>query len=171
MSFSKLYVAVLLLLFVLSCSDDEGTDSSAGVLLGTWKLTELDCEGTGTIPGPTGLLSSNFSGEGFDMDLRVEFSADPNTYTTEGDHGIRLEVEVLGQPNTLELKNQNFFGEGTWTRDNDKLVLTSSGDVEQEATILELNGSTMRISADISDLAISLGTINEMEANFVFTKE
>ena len=169
MNFLKLSIAALLFLFLAACSDDD-TDNSSNSLLGTWKLTELTFEGSTSVPGPTGVLTTNFSGEGFDMDLTMGFLAD--TYTTEGDFGVNLEIEVAGVTDTSELTNLSPFGDGTWTRENDKLLFTPSGGTEQEATILELNASTLKMEADISDLIVSLGgIIGDLQATLVLTKQ
>lgn len=171
MNFLRLPAIILLCLFLTCCSEDDEPDSSADALLGTWSLTGLEYSGSSSTPGPSGVLTTNFTGEGYDMDLTVEFSANPNTFTTAGDYGIRLEVEILGQSNTLELPNQSFFNGGSWSREDDKLTLTLQDNVEQEATILELNESTMRMSVDVSGMVVSVGTIDEMEGTFIFTKQ
>ena len=170
MNFLKLGAISFLFLFVAACSDDESADNQADALLGAWRLTELTYEGSTTVPGPVGVLTTNFSGEGFDMDLIMEF-ASPDTYTTQGDYGVRLEMETAGVSNTIELTNAGFFDDGTWALENDKLVFTPSGGTEQEATILELNASTLRLTVDVSDLVVSLGTIEELDGTLVLTRQ
>ena len=171
MNFFRLSAIALLCLFLASCSDDDEADSPPDALEGTWSLTELTYKGSNSIPGPAGIITTNYNGEGFDMDLTVEFSANPNTFTSRGNYGIALNVESLGGSSTIELPSQSFFGSGNWTRDNDKLTITMEGEVEQQATILELNESTLRIAFDVSDMVVSLGAIDELDGTFVFTRQ
>ena len=168
MNFLKLSIAASLFLFLTACSDDDDTDNQENALLGTWELAKLNYEGSTTTPGPLGVVTTNFSGEGFDMDLTIEFSV--GTYTTQGDYGVRLEIETLGVTTTTELANLGFFDDGTWTRGGDKLFFTPSGGTEQEATILELNDSTLSMAVDVSDLVVSLGTIDDLRGTMVLTK-
>lgn len=171
MNFLRLSALALLCLFFTACSDDdEDTEISTDAFLGTWSLTELEYKGSSSTSTPLGPVTTNYTGEGFDMDLTVEFSADPNTFTSEGDYGLKLNIETMGGSSTVEYPNLNLLGNGSWKRDNNKVTITQEGSVAEEATILELTDSTLTMSFDVSRL-IPLGVNVDIDGTFSFTKQ
>ena len=171
MNFLRLSAIALLCLFFTACSDDdEDTNISGDAFLGIWSLTELEYKGSSSTSTPSGPVTTNYTGEGFDMDLTVEFSENPNTFTSEGDYGIKLNVETMGESSTAELANLNLLGNGSWKRDNNKVTFTQEGSVAEEATILELSDSTLTMSFDVSGL-IPLGVNVDVDGTFSFTKQ
>lgn len=146
MKLLKLPLFLLMLTFLAACGEkDEENQTPSNALAGTWKLTTLEYEGKSTTSVYTTSYDMNFTGEGYDMDFIVKFN-DDNSYTSAGDYSIKLTSELAGQSFEYDWTNQNFFGEGNYKKENDKLYTTANGSEVQESQIIMLNETTLTIA-------------------------
>jgi hypothetical protein len=142
----------MLLCLVFACSKEDTPEPANGAgLKGNWKVTDIKYAGTSTTTIQGMSFPSTFTGTGYDMDLTLAFSEDPNTYTTTGDYSIELTSTFQGQNMTYNWTNQDFLGNGTWTLSGEELTIRSQGVDEQKTTILELTATTLKLGYDMTN--------------------
>ena len=139
MKISKFFLLLGVLSLIYSCSDDEASTGAGDSIVGKWKLTAIDYSGTSTTEVAGQSITAQFTGTGFDMDLDIEFTENPNDYNTSGDYSIHLISEVQGQTIEQDWTNQGFIGAGTWVQDGDIITVSTSGQPDQEATIVSID--------------------------------
>ncbi|TAM93311.1 MAG: hypothetical protein EPN39_20395 [Chitinophagaceae bacterium] len=129
-----------------SCTKNDNNVKPDNQLTGKWKMTEIKYTGTSTVNYDGESFITQFSGSGKDMNLHISFSANPNTYNSNGDYTITLTMSVLGQEIQQDFTINGFMGSGTWTKDGTTLVVTDKETGKsQPATIMQLDDKTIKI--------------------------
>ena len=176
MKITNLFALLLMVTIFASCDNDDDSMTSSDDLVGTWAVTKIDYEGdTETVNQGAG-ITSTFVGEGYDMDLVIEFSQNPNEFKTSGDYSIKLTTTTQGQSYETDVTNNGFINEGEWTKNGNEITVTSTANQEEQtATILELTATTLKIAWEFTEtiqLPQSGGTstINTM-GEYTFTKQ
>ncbi len=148
--------------------------TSSDDLVGTWAVTGIDYEGDSETVNQGTAITSTFVGEGFDMDLVIEFTQNPNEFKTSGDYSIKLTTTSQGQTYETDVTNNGFINDGEWTKSGNEITVTSTlNQEEQTATILELTETTLRIAwefSEVTQLQDGSVTVNTM-GEYTFTKQ
>jgi len=170
MKIFKFLFAFALFASLASCSKEEDVTAEAAIM-GEWIVTDISYEGTSTsgVGGTT--QSFDFTGTGFDMDLKISFSDDPKDYTAEGDYSIKLVTDFQGSPITTDWTNVGFIGSGDWVKTGNTLTVTASTGEIQSANIVELTDSKMIISWDFEDTMMQQGSVITQNVSGTYTFE
>jgi hypothetical protein len=173
-SLSYLAMLLALSLSITACSDEEAGSPNNEALVGTWRLESIDYSGTSstTVQGTT--FTSVFVGEGYDLDVTVTFSEDPDTYTTDGDYSIRLTTTTQGQTVEQDFTFEGFLDDGTWERDGENVIITNGdGDVFETIIVLTDGGNTMMMDVEETTIIASQtgDIISTVVQSTVFTRE
>ncbi|MCG8326488.1 MAG: lipocalin family protein [Chitinophagales bacterium] len=167
-------VLALLTLSIVSCSDDNDNEPDSNELVGTWRMTTFDYDGTSTTIVAGQSTTANFVGTAFDIDAKITFLESPNEYKTEGTYGINLMYSVSGQNYETQATVDGFLDSGDWERDGDTIKVTNADGEVSEATIVTLNGTTLVLDAATSETTIDpssgITTIVEAEGTYTFER-
>ncbi|MBJ6368904.1 lipocalin family protein [Snuella sedimenti] len=161
----NLFILVMACVSVLtlgSCSSDDDNNNNAQDLLGTWNLAALTYDGE-TVSSFSGTsITTDFSGEGQNIDATVFFGDNPNAVNSQGTYDIALTYSVAGQESSQVISISEYQSEGTWSLKGNILTLVGEmlsfsspsdldlvdpGDSSIDYVIEELNATTMRLSA------------------------
>ncbi|MGB1205079.1 MAG: hypothetical protein ACPG5B_05500 [Chitinophagales bacterium] len=179
---TQLFFVAVLCSFLFACEDDtptpddntnDTTTITSHELVGAWDLASIEYEGTITSEAPGFPASvTSFTGTGTDMSLMLDFSEDPNDYTSSGNYSVEVAVESFGQIITETWVNESFIGDGTWAEADNILTVTNSGG-EQTATIEELTDTQLIVAFGYSDVTVLAGvtTTQDVQGTYTFTKQ
>ena len=100
---------ISLALVVCSCSKDDALVGVSSDLSGTWIATSVNYSGemTGEV------VSSTFTGEGYDIDFTVTFNDSPKTCISNGSYWIRLTQTFDEETFTSDIEQTDFLNDGT----------------------------------------------------------
>jgi len=155
-----------------SCSkDDDSIDTTDTRIMGDWTVTDISYMGTSSsnVGGVT--IDADFTGTGYDMDLKISFDENPNEYTAEGDYSIMLVTDFQGTPIETPWTNVGFIGNGDWVKTDNTLTITASTGEVQSATITELTDNKMVIEWDFSQTTTLQGALVTQNVNGTYTFE
>lgn len=165
----KFAFLLVFIAFLSACgNDDENTPSGEGVI-GSWKVTEIDYTGTTTASQQGAEFEADFTGEGVDMDLKINFNNDMS-YTTSGDYSIILTTSFFGQSIEQRYDAAGFVGAGTWSQDGNQIVITS-GTETNTLTVLENSGNTLKVEWNHVEESVEQGTAQTLNINGTYTFE
>ncbi|GAA3582460.1 lipocalin family protein [Snuella lapsa] len=158
----KLVLVCVSVLFLSSCSNEGNNDNNVEDLLGTWNLTALTYDGE-TVSSFSGTsITTDFSGEGQNIDATIVFGDNPNAVNSQGAYDIAITYSVAGQESSQMISISEYQSEGTWSLKGNILTLVGellsfsspsdldlvdSGDSSIDYVIEELTATTMRLSA------------------------
>ncbi|MFT5436678.1 MAG: hypothetical protein ACI840_001327 [Ulvibacter sp.] len=165
MKFSKLFLIVLMVATIVSCSSDDDNASPNADLLGTWNATSITGSSTGTTldSGITTSFSSTWTTS--NINLTSTFTENPNNVISQGTYNSTLTIMADGQTTVSDDPDATLIDNTvSWTRSGNSLALLSdSGDaitysmaitdntliLTTTETITEVNGTTTTTSTDI----------------------
>ena len=171
MKITKLLLSCLTVI-LLSCSEDEDPKPTTDGMIGSWKITTLDYNGSTTTTAQGASIKADFTGAGKNMNLVTTFKASPNTVASEGSYTVVLKTTYMGQTMTEEYDMEDVIGEGTWTLNGNTLTVTSGSD-SQTATILEQTSTTLKFKSEVNESETDQGitVTTKLEAIYTFTKQ
>ena len=149
MKLKNLFIAILFIGTLFSCSDDEPQDSSTpDSIIGAWTLTGVNYSG--------GNNFYTFEGEGSNYNGGLTFSENPNNFVGNSTFDVHVVTSVTGTEIQYEddFENQSIAGlEGTWTLEGNQLTFMGDGVDETPMAIsfsdngnqLTLDGTTVRV--------------------------
>lgn len=170
MKIFKFLFAFALFASLASCSKDNDSTESAAIM-GEWTVTDISYEGTSSSAVGGTTQTFDFTGTGYDMDLKISFEDNPKEYTAQGDYSINLVVDVAGQAMEVPWTNVDFIGNGAWEKSGNTLTVTATTGEVQTATISELTDSKMVVKWDFSDSMTQQGTVMTQNVNGTYTFE
>ena len=94
MKIRALFNITLLLVVFSSCSKDEIENLSTSELIGFWRISNVNFEGTATINEPGGELTAPIEGSGYNLALSIEFGEIENEFTSKGSYNIHLTTKI-----------------------------------------------------------------------------
>lgn len=159
----KFLTTISFILLFISCTTDDvnqaDTSAQEEDLIGSWNLTEVTQEGTGstTISGIT--VNGNITSFGKDIDAQIVFSSDPNSFAGSGGFTdvVTASIATLSLTEEIQYDTADFINQGTWSLNSGILTLNQSGE-SLEIRITQLNTSTLKIELDINEDIIVDGT-------------
>lgn len=158
---------ISLALVVCSCSKDDALVGVSSDLSGTWIATSVNYSGemTGEV------VSSTFTGEGYDIDFTVTFNDSPKTCISNGSYWIRLTQTFDEETFTSDIEQTDFLNDGTWDKNGTTLIIESQGE-ETEFIIEKLTANELVISSDtITDSTMEgIAITNTIVAKITFKK-
>ena len=167
MKIFKFLFAFALFASLASCSKDDDSFE----IMGEWTVTDISYTGTSSSAVGGVTQTFDFTGTGYDMDLKISFEDTPKEYSAEGDYSIMLVVDVAGQMMEVPWTNVDFIGNGEWEKDGNTLSVTASTGEVQTATIVELTDNKMVIAWDFMDTTTQQGTVMTQNVNGTYTFE
>lgn len=170
MKIFKFLFAFALFASLASCSKDDKTTTDTEIM-GEWTVTDISYTGTSSSAVGGVTQTFDFTGSGYDMDLKISFEDTPKEYTAEGDYSIMLVVDVAGQMMEVPWTNVDFIGNGDWEKDGNTLTVTASTGEVQTATITELTDSKMVIAWDFTGTTTQQGVVMTQNVNGTYTFE
>ncbi|MBU3822971.1 hypothetical protein KO566_12945 [Flavobacteriaceae bacterium XHP0103] len=164
-----LFIAIILVF--ASCSTEDASPEISSNILGDWNAVSINytAETTTTFSGQT--LTNNAVGEGYDINIVVTFSESPNTVVSQGNYNVHLTSTVLDQTYTQDVVGPEFFQDGTWEQNGNKLIVTAQGETS-EATIEKLTDSELELYIDTTEDLSEQGAtiISKIKARYKFTR-
>ena len=145
--------------------EDEMTDESASII-GIWDVSSINATGTSTVEIAGQTITTDFVGEGIDLNYNITFTENPNEVVADGDYNIELTTTVAGQSITETIPGILFIDSGDWSIDGDQITITSN-DVENTGTITTLNETTLIIEIDMETIIDQQGVENMATINAV----
>lgn len=152
-------VCIALALVLTACSSDDDNVSpgdTSGNLLGTWIGQDVDYTGNSVTSVQGQDITATFVGEAYDVDYSITFTENPNEVVADGSYSIELTTTVLGQSQTENVENIEFFSDGAWSRSGDELTIVSSEDTTV-ATIIELTDTTLILAVSETEDSVTEG--------------
>ncbi len=141
----KVFLILVLGLFIISCSKDDTTQNTSTKVIGVWNCSSVDYTGTSVTKILGQSISADFIGEGYNIDFTFTLSEDPNVASTSGSHDIKLTTTTLGQTTVQNIEDIAFSYVGTWSIDGDKLTINREGETSV-ATIVELTDTSLELN-------------------------
>ncbi len=139
-------IVIALVIMVTGCKKENDNDPNIdSSVVGVWTCTALDYAGTTVTEMSGQSLTTNFVGEGYDIDFILTFTEDPNKATSDGSYSIKLTTTFMGQSTEQNVEHQPFIYVGDWTRSGNTLSITSGGETS-DATIVKLTDTNFEIS-------------------------
>lgn len=112
----KFYLLAIVVAFSVSCSSDDTSSVDSSGMLGEWKLSEFNYDGSTKMSYDNMNYDFQFTGELTESDLTINFKED-GTYFAKGAYSIALSMEGMVQDIPLELNSST----GNWSIDGDML--------------------------------------------------
>ena len=141
-NFLLLSVAILT---IAACDDD--FDIETAEIGGTWVGTAVDYTGTSVTMASGFVLTTDFVGEGYDINYTLDFSENPNVIVAEGVYSVKLTNITPGQETVQDITNIQFDTTGPWGKEGDILKITNQLGDEVKLTIVELSATTLELQA------------------------
>jgi len=170
MKFFKYAFIMLLATSFFTCNNNEDNGNTDNLILGEWKVTEYVYDGTSTTVVQGIESTANFEGTAMDLDLSIQFSENPNEYSTSGDYSIELTTDIPGFP-AVEVPIEGFVGSGTWSMDGDELTLDPEGGDVAIVRIIELTNEVFRMEYDIDRTDVQQGATIIYNISGIYTFE
>ncbi|KJD34542.1 hypothetical protein PK35_01780 [Tamlana nanhaiensis] len=155
-----------------SCSSDSenNTEQDTNALIGTWVAQDITNTGTATFDILGETITAPIEGQGYDVDFTLSFSENPDNYTTEGSFGLEISVTYLFQTMTERIDNQEFLGNGTWSKQGNTITIVENGETTI-LTIKELTSTRLILTGheteDITEDGITYTSEFDLEASFI----
>jgi hypothetical protein len=168
----KYFLSFLILLsaaivLTTGCKKDSETEPTINSdIAGVWNCTAIDYTGTTVTEVSGQSLTTEFTGEGYDIDFTLTFVENPNEVTSEGSYSIKLTTTLLGQSTVQYIETQPFEYTGTWSMDNNTISITNDGDTDV-ATITELTDNTLVITITDEEVVSNMGITGTTTTNLV----
>lgn len=168
----KFLIPLICTTLFFSCSEEEEVQPNIDNenLVGTWELTGLEYFGNSstTVMGFT--TDADFTGEGRNFEVEVVISEDPNSFVSSGTYTVDLKTTTLGVTQEQTLNLLPFLLNGDWSIDGNIMTITNSIEGEpQEATLLELSETTMKMNHVYSSTTDIQGTLISQSTNATYT--
>jgi len=156
------------LLFTSCNSDDAVLQIDNSQILGTWKLIELEENGTTVTTTQGTSITATLSAFGKDIDAELTFTENPNKFVSLGSYVSVITTEVLGQQITQEVPINNFLGSGDWEINGNSMSVSTNGE-EDMAEIIELNESRLKLKYTTSEETTLQGTAIKIDITVFYT--
>lgn len=160
------FLFIAMVIGVTSCSkDDDNAPTGSDDIFGRWDITEIKLNGSFVEDGMSVTfagISKSFRGENY-----INFKNDQTLEGKTSEIDMEFEFLVLGITHTETLTVGEEGSEtGTWSRQGDKLRITSDSTGETtEYTLINQSGNSITVTADES--ALDLG--NDIPENAEFS--
>ncbi len=159
LSFEKVLFVLVVMLFIGGCAKEDDTTEISGSVVGVWNCTALNYSGTTVTELMGQSITSNFTGEGQNIDFTLTFSENPNTATSSGTYDIFLTTTTLGQTQTQTIPDIEFEYTGTWSQNGNDLTIVKDG-VPATATIVAMTETTLEVNiTDVETSSINEATV------------
>lgn len=168
----KINLLLIALIFIISsCSTEDDSPEILSNILGDWNAVSIQysAETTTAVSGQS--ITNNSVGEGYDINIIVTFNESPNTVVSQGYYNVHLTSTVLGQTYTQDVVGPEFFQDGSWELNGNKLIVTAQGETS-EATIEKLTDSELELYIDTTEDLPEQGAtiISKIKARYKFTR-
>lgn len=170
MKILKFLFAFALLASFTSCDPDEIPMDEE--ILGTWKITAVDLQGTATTTDNNGdVTEADVMGTGFDMDLQITIEENPNNYSVEGDFSVMVEYTIDNVSYEIPFEEAGFIDAGTWVIDNDVLIVDGGAEVET-ATVANVTETSLVLDWVYTQTITQFGTtiVQDITGTYTFEK-
>ncbi len=163
MKIAKYLVLSLFVITHLSCSKDDDNTQSFDIV-GKWSITEGKIIPT-TIPLDMGgmIIPVEISGSIIDIDEtnNIRFKED-NSFTSDtGTLSLKMNMVIMGAPQTEIIEMNDVFGEGTWEVNGRELKIHNENGTTIKFTIDNLSADFLELSANVKDMSME-GDSNPM---------
>ena len=130
-----------------SCSSDDDNGPIDVSILGKWNMTQMTMEGDFSDEG----ISVTFDGVANSLPGNdITFHADNTVTSNSAPFNMQFTYLIDGVPFEITQPiSSELTSDGTWRQEGNNLFFKETGSVdEQQYTIVTLNGSTLKLSAD-----------------------
>lgn len=143
----RVFLLIVLGIVISSCSKDDTTqNTSSADLLGVWNCSAVDYTGTSVTDFLGQSLTSDFIGEGYNIDFTFTLTENPNIASSNGSYDIKLSTTTFGQTTVQNIEDNAFTFVGTWSLDDNKLTIIDQEGESSTANIVKLTDSVLEVS-------------------------
>lgn len=169
MKILKLILFTALISLTISCSsDDDNVNLNNDGIVGVWRGTGVNYEGTSTTTMQGQSFAADYVGVAYDINYTLAFSENPNKVVSEGNYSIELTTTYMGQTTTQNITGLDFLSDGDWTLNGDILSITVDNET-QNATIIELTPNKLVLEANESTTVEQNGATTTSTTHIVMT--
>jgi len=169
--FSYFFTGALIALMLNSCSENDELKNGNQELIGSWMATEINFEGNSAIETTGNIVSTSFSGDGYNMALQIRFDENSNEFTSFGAYNIHLNTNHHGHSSITEWMNPGFIQCGKWNKNGNDLLITNHKGETQSATILSLDQQRLVLSYNFTYKTKQFDSSVTYEVGGIFTFE
>ena len=169
MKLQNLFIAILFIGILFSCSSDDDNDSGdSGTVIGTWTMVEMEANGATTYQG----LPVTIVGEGANFDGTTVFTENPNEVVSNATFDLNIEIKLVGQTIAEENYGNDDSAEktSTWSLDGDQLTITDSNTGESQTVSIEFSNNGNTITFEKTQLVEYNGVSVDIDVKVVYTK-
>lgn len=178
MKIFKLLVLATLLIGISSCSPDNGNEpiiqnNTEEKLLGRWIVDEYDITGSVQIVLQDSGELETFEGCGKDLAYDLVFSANPNSFSSNGTYKLSLNTtDDIGTTNQLFDIDVDSSGSWSLSADGSKINI-DDGVSPYQVSIVELTNNELRFIRNISETEVDgTSTISTSAVeSFIFIRQ
>lgn len=114
--------------------------------------------------------TTDFTGEGYNVDFTFTVSENPNVATSNGSYSIKLTSTVNGQTFTQNIEGIDFVFTGEWSKDGSTMTMKQGGE-SSDATIVKLTDTELELNiVDVQTIesnGIKVTTTTNMSVLFI----
>tara|TARA_R110002051_G_scaffold274529_2_gene335233 strand:+ start:479 stop:994 length:516 start_codon:yes stop_codon:yes gene_type:complete len=168
-TFTNFFFLILCSGFLFSCGDDDNDPKSTSDIEGVWSLKSMDYDGKYSAYQQGELLDEGtFTGEASDINMTFDFKGDK--LIASGSFNMSMEYDLFpGVEYKIPVSGSNFSG--TWEANGDKIYFqTLSGPEEAQIISQTANELVLKMSSTMSQAAIGVENVFEMDGVYVLTK-
>ncbi|PKP29715.1 MAG: hypothetical protein CVT99_16085 [Bacteroidetes bacterium HGW-Bacteroidetes-16] len=140
---TKVFLLIVLGLTIVSCSKkDDTTNPTNGEIAGVWNCTAVNYTGTTVTEYLGQSITTDFTGEGYNVDFTFTINENPNVATSNGSYSIKLSSTTMGQTITQNIEDIDFNFTGEWSKDGNTMTVTQGGK-SSDANIVKLTDTEL----------------------------
>ena len=168
----KALLLSLLVLVLVGCSKDSVTETQQvdqnPEFTGTWKLHSYNYYGSRTDIYLEDVTNTQFTGVGFEIDMNISFSENPNEFSSIGTYFVDHIVTTEAGDEYIYLGYFDVNDTGTWNRINNSISMTIDSETSQ-GDITELTSSSLELVIDSSTSGTAYdGTVTNITRTDVY---
>lgn len=165
---TTVFLLLVLALSIASCNKKD--DTINGDITGVWNCTAVNYTGTSVTEYSGQSATTDFTGEGYNVDFTFTVSENPNVATSNGSYSIKLTSTVNGQTITQNIENISFILTGEWSKDGNKMTVVRDGE-SSDATIVKLTDTELELNMvyeqTIENNGIKVTSTTNMTVSFI----
>lgn len=165
---TTVFLLLVLALSIASCNKKD--DTLNGDITGVWNCTAVNYTGTTVTEYSGQSATTEFTGEGYNVDFTFTVSENPNVATSNGSYSIKLTSTVNGQTITQNIEGNDFIYTGEWSKNGSTMTITQGGD-SSDATIVKLTDTELELNIDdvrtIENNGMKATTTTNMTVSFI----
>lgn len=178
----KVVATIFLVILLVSCEESEDTvidvNAQQSDLIGTWNLTQVTQDGTGTVTIENIPISGKVNAFGKDINAQIIVAENPNTVNASGGYTAEITASLATGSRTedVPVTLSEVLSGSSWSL-NEGVLKLANGEEQLEVNITELTTNSLKIEFDYDDKIVVPGFLDgqpitlDTKVNMSFTKQ